>query len=467
MKWIRVFLVAAVAVSFAFVARALRSDATSTTQVMRPLVAADAIDPERLGEVLLTRDGVLYRFVRKGDSWSQTEPVVHPVDGWSMKQLASRVLKLEVVRIVSSGATSDATAALHDAGLAPPLGRLELRELAQSDGSRRTIVIDLGRRSLAGRAFARVESSDAASRSANDFAVVNAGLHEFAIDREVHEFRRRELFVDLGEVDRVEFSSGDKRTELVRKGRTFRVESPVQARADRAQAEELVDALRRARSSGFVTDAPTDLAVYGLAPPAAMITVWSGNTQTNVLIGDPVSIGAQDRFGLVEGTSTVLRLSATTLATALPRVERLVDAIASGVRAADVGALEIALTSGQRITLRREVNKWTATVSEQGATTEPRVLAVDSNAVERLLAALTQTRAASLEIAAFPAQDAVGLVTFFGFGNEPIDTVRVARRQEQGATKTILENGDGVLRVHGAIDLPLSADELALGVTQP
>ena len=54
--------------------------------------------------------------------------------------------------------------------------------------------------------------------------------------------------------------------------------------------------------------------------------------------------------------------------------------------------------------------------------------------------------------------DAVATVTLVGFAGEPLDTVRIARRASDG--KSLLENGDGVLRVHGAIELPLSAQEL-------
>jgi hypothetical protein len=48
-------------------------------------------------------------------------------------------------------------------------------------------------------------------------------------------------------------------------------------------------------------------------------------------------------------------------------------------------------------------------------------------------------------------------VVLKGFANEPLDTVRIAQRTDG---KTILENGDGVLRVFGAIDLPITPAEL-------
>ena len=219
--------------------------------------------------------------------------------------------------------------------------------------------------------------------------------------------------------------------------------------------------MRRAKSSGFVSDKPAELAAYGLSPAMATLEVDSGSTRRTLLIGDTVSIGAQDRFGMLDGTSTVVRLPAAVLAPIFPRVERLIDAVASAIRPRDIAAIEIAV-GAQHITLRRETSGWTASVAthDLNPATSPASIAgtIDLDAADRLLKALTETRAASVELSAFPASDSVATVTFLGFASEPLDTVRIARRGAD--SKTLLENGDGVLRVHGSIDLPLTAEEL-------
>lgn len=464
MRWMRIAVAAGIAAGAALAYRAVDSGASQAALVRRPLVEPTALSPDAIGEIALERDGIRHRFVRRGESWWQVEPIEHAVDAWSMRQLAARLLKTEVVREIELPAAGDAAArdaALREAGLAPAVGRIEFIE-ARGDGGAepRRLALEFGRRSLAGRAYARLASGDA-----DRFAVVDAGLHEFALERDPREFRRRELFVDLGEVDGVEFTSGGNRSELVREGRGFRLEAPVRARADRAAAEELVDALRRAKSGGFVTDSPAAKEVYGLEPPAATIAVRSGGERRAFHIGDTVSIGAQDRFGMLEGSSTVVRIPAAVLATVLPRPERLVDGIASGVRAADVGGIEIARrASDERLSIRREVKGWTARLSRQGQT-ESTVVPVAAEAVERLLAALTATRAGAIELATLKDGDVEATITLLGFADEPIDTVRVARlapRAGDGAAgpRTALENGDGVLRIHGAIDLPITRQEL-------
>lgn len=422
-----------------------------------PLVPAETVDPERVDEIVLEREGVVHRFVRKGQGWQQLEPVSHAIDGWSMRQLIGKVLKAESVRSIGlSALAADARAkSLAEAGLSPPAGRIELIESADASGRRRELAIELGRRSLAGRAYARVGVGGSGSASTG-YSVIDGALHEFALGRDPREFRRRELFVDLGDIERLAFRAGESELVLVKEGRGYRIASPVQARADRVQVEELLDALRRAKSSGFVSDRPVELSAYGLGPAMASLELGSAGVTRTLLIGDSVSLGAQDRFGLIDGTSTVVRIPAEVLATIVPRLDRIVDAVATGVRARDVGGIEIA-SGMRRISLRRESDGWSAAAGEQGGG-ESRQGSVERDRVEGLLKALSETRAQSVELAAFPSAESIATITLLGFGGEPLDTVRIARRESDA--KWILENGDGVLRLHGAIELPLTADEL-------
>jgi hypothetical protein len=449
MRLLRTPLVALVALGAAIAAHRLGSVEEVATNARQPLVAREAFDPEQLAEATIDRDGLRYRFVRRGGSWWQTSPVEHAVDGWSVRQFAARVMKAESVRSVDF-AQGD-SAALSAAGLSPPQGRIELVEDAPEGAPPRRVVVELGRRSLAGRAYARVaEPATARPR----YEVIDGTLHEFALERDPREFRRRDLFIDVGEIDRVELTAGESTTAIARSGRSYRIDGPIRTRADRQQCEELFDAIRRARSDGFIVDNPVELAVYGLEPPAASLVVRSGTREIRLRIGDPVSIGAQDRFGLLDGTSTVVRIPAAVLAGVAPRADRLIDTLATGVRAADIGAIEVAQGTS-RLVLRRETDRWTATASEADAAESKG--SVDSGALARLLAALTETRAGSVQIAPFPADRAVASITLRGFAGEALDTVRVASGVNGGFA---LENGDGVLRIHGAIDLPLSRKEL-------
>lgn len=442
MTWMRSIVALAIAGLLGFVAWRLPDGGPDgVANARRPLVPADAIDPEVVEEVVLEREGRIHRFERRAGKWVQVEPVFHPLDSWAVRQLVSRVLKAESIRAVDAGAEGEVD--LAGAGLSPPVGRITLREAGSGAGAAgRTLVVELGRRSLAGRAYARLAGPDAAPAR---FDVIDAALGEFALDRDERDFRQRELFPDLGEVSRVSLSTDAGRVVLLRDGAAFRLEAPVRARADRRQATELVEALRRARSDGFIVDRPADLATYGLAPPAAVVEIDEPGARRKLLVGNVVSLGGQDRFGLVEGTESVVRIPAEVLATAVPRADRLVDPIAAGVRAQDVGSIEI-VAGGETLRLRRGLEGWSAAIdgAESGE--------VDAERVELLLAALTATPAAAIELGAYPAEDEFARVTLRGFSEEPLDTVRCARRADG---RTLLENGDGVLRIHGDVEMPV------------
>ena len=458
MRRFRTLLAFATAAVLGFSAwRAAQLEPKAEVRGPEPLVPAGSIDAERVDEIILEREGIRHRFVRQGQGWQQLEPVPHAIDGWSMRQLVSKALKAESVRGVELAAMpADARAkSLADAGLSPPAGRVEILEAADPSGTRRGVEIDLGRRSLAGRAYARLVKRGAGAE-ADSYAVIDGAFHEYALGRDPREFRRRELFVDLGEVDRIALKSGDNQLVVLRDGRNYRIDSPVRSRADRVHVEELLDALRRAKSAGFVSDRPVELAAYGLAPAMATLEVGSGASVRTLLIGDAVSLGAQDRFALLDGTSTVVRVPAEVLATIVPRVDRLVDAVASGVRGRDIGGIEIA-SGTRRLSLRRETDGWSATLGELGGA-ESQAGSIERERVEGLLKALTETKAQAIELSPFPSSDSIATVTLVGFAGEPLDTVRIARRESD--SKWILENGDGVLRLHGSIELPISADEL-------
>lgn len=499
MKWIRSLLALSIAGAALLVVMRVSQDTAAIDRGPRPLVPPRAIDPELVCEIVLERDGVRHRFVERADGWWQVEPIEFPADGWAVQQLVSRALKVESVRAEELPTESVAReAALRRAGLVPPAATLSLTECSATTSTTpttsttsatsatsatssqtRVLTLVLGRRSLAGRAFAGVSPDSMTDSTAvhtggntahalRDFHVVDAVLHEFALDRDVRDFRRRDLFPGVDSISGVRLTSAGGETKVVRDGNTYRIESPIRARADRARCEEFFDVVRRAKSGGFIIDRPSDASLYGLAPATATIEVTRANGDVQALrIGEAVSLGAQDRFGALGHSNAVVRLPAETLAAIVPRVDRLVDAVAAGVRARDVGAIDLVL-SDTRLTLRREVAGWSASVEPILAPTDVasagdsasrmQLGVVDANAVERLLAALCETRASAIEIAPYPSSDGVALITLRGFGREALDTVRVARRASDG--RTLLENGDGVLRVHGEIDMPLDARAL-------
>ncbi|MSR40792.1 MAG: DUF4340 domain-containing protein [Phycisphaerales bacterium] len=443
-RWFRVLLLLALAAMLYFFARGQSADTTEFKVKPMLLQAAEA-NADLLDRVELVRrnaDGKERRwvFVRTGDEWQQTEPFVHPVDAWAMRRFITLGAVLEVVR--QEPATD---AMLQSLSLDHPAGTLVLRAGASAT------TIEFGKRGLAGKGFLR-KRGDAAS--ASDILVVDAELHHRALGIDPAEWRTRTLFPQATSATSVHFEGGQLPLTLERKGNAWQLTAPARTRADQQQVEDYLAASARATSSGFVADMPTQLAMYGLDPPSATLEVTSAADSQTLLIGDPIAIGSQDRFGMMEGVPTVLRLSAPTLAGLLPRFELLVSPLASGVRAVDITQIEILQTregTVHALLLQRTLDGWSVP-AEDGSR-------VRVDAVLQLVACLTESRAKSLAADAADPSNVFATVLLRGIGGLSLGAVIVSRDATTGEWG--LDDGSGVRRVFAATPaLPLTASEL-------
>ncbi len=446
-KWLRVgimLLIAGVLGVLAHNAVPIEAKVRSTPMVF----GADEANADLLDRVELTRrraDGVESRwvFVRDGDEWRQVEPFVHPVDTWAMRKFAAIASGLAVVR--QEPATE---ATLRSLALEPPSGTLKL-----SAGERAT-TIEFGVRGLAGKAFLRKRVG---TLPPGDILVVDAELHQRALGIDPSEWRSRALFPNATRAVSVQFDGGSLPLTLERKGNAWEFTAPSKTRADAQQVEDFLAASARCESSGFIADRPQQLAMYGLDPPSAAVEVTSKVDSRTLLIGDPIAIGSQDRFGMMEGTPSVLRLSATTLAALLPRFELLVSPIASGVRAADMTQIEILQPSTESVRsllLERTLDGWQCAAV---ASSE-----VQKDVLSKLIAALTETRAKSLASGAANPADVIATVVLRGVGGTTLGAVIVSRSTETG--EWALDDGSGVRRVYPpAMEIPLTREALLRG----
>ena len=202
-------------------------------------------------------------------------------------------------------------------------------------------------------------------------------------------------------------------------------------------------------------DGDFDASRFGLADPAATITVRrdDGATET-LIIGGPAGLVSRDRFAMIEGMPMVFRIDEATLRGLLPSVLGLIEPTGSGVRPADVKSIEITAME-DFVRLERDLDQWTIEVVRG----DDRVAGLASNDyVGALIQALTSTRGTEVIVQEFPAQLAIATVVFHGFDGQPLDAVRIAREGPSG--RWALENGDGVLRLLPAsTQIPLAANE--------
>jgi len=429
-----------------------------------PLLSAEAwpIDAVTTLE-LRAEERPAHRWVGRGLTWDQVEPIPHPMDGPIMRRVLAAAGSVERSAVVPETAIEEA-GGIAGLGLDPPAAELRA---SWTGGS---TAIRLGRRGVAGRAFAQVRRSDAgdeagASGDWGPVLVIDQTLHRVLLDQTPRSWRDRRLLpgadVDATAITWRERAGRDdgQSIRLERSGGRWRMTSPITTRVDQAALGELVQGLASSSARGFVIDDPDDLGRFGLEPPAVTLEIERPGTDGSADAGPLVlRIGAvfgatsSDRFGLVEGRPTVVRIDGPTLARLIPDPATLVDPVASGTAPSLVEGLRIDGPAGT-FDLARDLQQWIA--PDHGG----RV--VDTVRVESLLDQLTNLRAPAVTIAPYPRDMHVATVTLLGAGGGAVDTVRILRDPANG--NWALENGDGALRIFPpALDPPLTPAEFGL-----
>ena len=329
-----------------------------------PLFEAGRIDPDRITRIGLARGGdTAMAFDRTTDRggnpvWSQVEPFDHPMQSHSMRQLVVQAAALRVVDQFSpESLTSGVT--LSTLGLDPP------RAVVTYEMDDEQVELRLGRRGIAGRAYVQVVGRD-------DVFVVNHDLHDRAVDMDPRDWRDRTIFQDVGtHSDLIVMTAGAGSTVLERDRRTWRMLQPYPSRLDDLARDELLAAVGRAKSMGFILDEPEDLVRFGLTDPAAMVSITTtvpverhGETVNEpmtqvLLLGGNIGVGSNDRFGMVEGRPAVFRVSQAVWQALVRPATALVARTGSGVTQADVRTIRIQSDAGD-LTIERDLERWIA-----------------------------------------------------------------------------------------------------------
>ena len=364
-------------------------------------------------------------FERTDRGWRQVEPFEVTADGFQIRRLILAAADLEATR----------RSPLKDLAEAGGLERIGLGAdpdgvtLEWPEGATR---IELGARTVAGRAWVRIAGAD-------EVMVVDDDLHDRAIDDDPRNWRSRRIFPAENEITAIEIMNGEATTRLERDGRLWAMTSPIETRADPMAVDRLIGIYGRVDHDGFVSDRVDDLADYGFDPPAATLElVRDDDARERVLIGGPSGIVGRGRFAMIDGVPTVFRLDEATLAGMIPAIGSLIEPTGTGVSPADVKSVVIDSDAGS-LRLERDLDRWTAGVD--GGPAEP----IDTESVQGLLDLLSQTRSTDLQVQAFPSSLEVATVILHGFDGRPLDAIRIAREPDQG--RWALENGDGVLRL--------------------
>ena len=450
------------------------SNASADRTARASLFAADEIPLEQIDRIELTRSNEEpIVFVRMATGWIQESPFAHPADPASIREVIDVSAALQTTRAVDPASIDpEARAAL---GLTPPAATLKLTW----PGGERSV--ELGRRTVAGRAWAHVIGrAEAAS--------IDASLHAIAVDGDPRQWRSTHLYepgpADVGGIELRYGVAPSQRLTLARAAGKWRIESPVSTRADADALRGYLEALARAQADAFVTDSPSDWSTFGLSAPERSVRLFAANaaaanvtanaatadtaagssTPTAALpsaviigaidVGVTAAEGAQERFGRIAERETVVQLGTKALAALFPPPAFFVDPRGSDVVQADVRAVTFtafdptglndaaASTLGSPLAptfrLERTLDGWNISTPDA----DPRPASTER--ARKLLAQLCEARAPAVAFQRMPEALRIGEFTLFGAGGVQLARVRLAHEPDG---QWAIDSDDGVLRV--------------------
>lgn len=114
------------------------------------------------------------------------------------------------------------------------------------------------------------------------------------LQRPLEELRSDSIFgVPIFEVRSWVVQVADARVNLQRAGESWRIDSPIRARADTAAVDTLLKRVLDLRVESFWSGDAPDLNVLGLVSPAFRITIVSSGSRDSLLLGNPVDATAR------------------------------------------------------------------------------------------------------------------------------------------------------------------------------
>lgn len=419
----------------------------------QPVFTAGELPVDRIDEIRLVRgDEPEWVFRREGTAWRQVEPFEHPLESFSMRRHAVAAEALAASRAVEL-ADLEADRGLASLGLEPPVAAIEFSWTDES-GERHREALELGRPTVAGRAWAR-------RRGEERVLAVDTGLHDRIVEHHPREWRRKQLLdLPAEPVDRIRLQFADgQEVRAVREGKSWSLESPIATRLDREAVEAWLAALARVEAAAFFEDEPADLARYGLDAPAETLVLERASPRPDggselereaIRLGGLFGPGSTDRFAMVEGRPVVVLLGEGARSTLLRPVTALIDPTGTAVPASEIAAVEIR-TAAESFRIRRELDGFVAErLAGDGSVTQ--TVPVERARAESLLEKLTAARAPEIAVGGFPQELLEAMAILTGVGGRPLDAVRIARDPE--TSRWALDNGDDVMRVFPASFAP-------------
>lgn len=326
------------------------------------------LDPGAVTRLHIVSESLDVQCERVDREWRLTAPVSARGDAAAIQGILETLRQLSRAEVITAAERRSRGLKRADYGLDVPRARIAITE-----GSR-TFQLLIGRDApLGGRLYMQIEGS-------REYVATETNLLAM-LPESATELRDRRLFTGAaGDVVRLDVKRADGFIQLARvRENEWRVQKPVQTRADLAAVQSLLDRLWSLRVTEFVADTAAALSLYGLDDPSAQATVLfaSGGRELTLQLGNPVSGRTNELYARLQGEDAVVAVHRSILETLRTGLEDIRDR-----RLFTLGAHEIASVQIERGGMRLS---FVSTNSLQWQMVSPRMAPADPARVQLLV----------------------------------------------------------------------------------
>jgi hypothetical protein len=251
------------------------SDTPTTEKAFAGLAA------ENIEELVVTAGGDRTRARRAGDGWTIVEPITTEADASELNPIAANLATTDIVRVVEEKAAD-----LAAYGLEKPA--IDVAFKVKGSPTERHLA--LGEKAPAGGGiYARID--------ANPRVVLLGAFLEATFNRNTFALRDKTILkFDRAKVTSVDIVSGTDRLRFAKRDADWRIVAPVEARADFAAVEGMLERVASTHMQSIVPAENANQGSFGFASPSTTITVAAGGTPVTLTLGgtDKALVYARD-----------------------------------------------------------------------------------------------------------------------------------------------------------------------------
>jgi hypothetical protein len=390
-------------------------------------------EPADIGTITIARpDGRTFEAKRSTvaglPAWTQSAPVTYPLRRTDLDGIAVAVCDLRPLESFRGADSSEY-------GLEPPQLTVTL-----DTGE----VLELGRRTVAGRAAIRRQGDDAVH-------IVGDHLHNRLLDTDPVAWRVRRVFDNLSvDVSRISVEQSGTVTRLARLQGQWRIIEPIGCHADPAYVASMLTSLIEGRIESFIVDATDDPSQFGLVSPVITITAETDRrkvapsgevallTDVQTLhIGSAADVDGRLRYARRDGRSVVTTVPAAMIRVLAVPIDRLINPVATVVPVTDIAALEC-VVGEETISLTRTLDGWAIDEAHAELQTRAAELAAAT------LSFLIDVRASAVDALPEELEPEAAVLTIRGHGGDVVGAYAV--RLHADGSSSLVDQQTGVLR---------------------